>query len=105
MSGVSTKDTVNTAADGYPLAGTVFPPAGESRATLIVNGAMAVPRGHLPGWAGIGNDVPADVIRQWSGWCRQPGYATEDDPVDASVYSRLWPLAPDWLAAQAGRTR
>jgi predicted alpha/beta hydrolase len=119
--------------------------------------------GYMPGWAGIGHDVPAGVMRQWSGWCRQHDYACGDRSVDASGYSRLaaplrfislddddyaprpavqaliglypaarseplhvvprehgaarighfgffrqpqlWPLALDWLAAQARRTQ
>jgi predicted alpha/beta hydrolase len=33
--------------------------------------------GYMPGWAGIGNDVPRDVMIEWSSWCRRPGYAAE----------------------------
>ncbi len=31
--------------------------------------------GYMPGWAALGNDVPRDVIIEWSSWCRRPGYA------------------------------
>ena len=33
--------------------------------------------GYMPGWAGIGNDVPRDVMIEWSSWCRRPGYAAD----------------------------
>lgn len=32
--------------------------------------------GYLPGWTGIGEDVPANVAREWAGWCTTPGYVT-----------------------------
>jgi predicted alpha/beta hydrolase len=43
----------------------------------------------MPGWASIGNDVPAGVMQQWSGWCRLPRYAADDPTVDASGYAQL----------------
>lgn len=45
--------------------------------------------GYMPGWAGLGHDVPAEVMRQWSAWCRSPGYATADASADAGGYRRL----------------
>jgi len=45
--------------------------------------------GYMPGWTGIGNDVPAGVMQQWSGWCRLPRYAADDSTVDASGFGRL----------------
>jgi predicted alpha/beta hydrolase len=45
--------------------------------------------GYMPGWAGIGNDVPTAVMTQWSGWCRQPRYAADDRSVETSGYGRV----------------
>lgn len=32
--------------------------------------------GYLPGWAGLGEDVPSRVVREWADWCTTPGYVT-----------------------------
>jgi predicted alpha/beta hydrolase len=45
--------------------------------------------GYMPGWTGIGNDVPAGVMLQWSGWCRRPGYASDERTLDAGGYARV----------------
>lgn len=60
-------------------------------ASLWYGVAPMLPRlfGYMPGWAGIGNDVPAGVMQQWSGWCRLPRYAADDSTVDASGYAQL----------------
>jgi predicted alpha/beta hydrolase len=60
-------------------------------ASLWYGAAPVLPRvfGYMPGWAGIGNDVPAGVMQQWSGWCRLPRYAADDPTVDASGYARV----------------
>jgi predicted alpha/beta hydrolase len=33
--------------------------------------------GYIPGWSGIGEDLPPGVAREWSRWCRSPGYLTD----------------------------
>jgi predicted alpha/beta hydrolase len=32
--------------------------------------------GYLPGWMGLGEDLPAGVASEWAGWCMTPGYVT-----------------------------
>jgi predicted alpha/beta hydrolase len=32
--------------------------------------------GYLPGWTGLGEDVPSRVVREWAGWCTTRGYVT-----------------------------
>ncbi|MCH9686764.1 MAG: hypothetical protein K0V04_35350, partial [Deltaproteobacteria bacterium] len=36
--------------------------------------------GYLPGWAGLGEDLPAGVARQWAKWCRAEGYFLGEYP-------------------------
>ena len=45
--------------------------------------------GYMPGWAGMGNDVPRDVMLQWAGWVRSRRYAVDDASIDVSGYGRL----------------
>lgn len=34
--------------------------------------------GHLPGWLGVGQDVPKRVAREWARWGRHPDYLLRD---------------------------
>ncbi|MDQ3033236.1 MAG: alpha/beta fold hydrolase [Myxococcota bacterium] len=43
--------------------------------------------GYLPGWSGIGEDVPARVVREWARWCTTPGYVTGALPREALRYA------------------
>jgi predicted alpha/beta hydrolase len=36
--------------------------------------------GYVPGWMGIGEDLPAGVARQWARWCTTPGYFLGEHP-------------------------
>ncbi|NUP08332.1 MAG: alpha/beta fold hydrolase [Polyangiaceae bacterium] len=36
--------------------------------------------GSLPGWLGLGTDLPKGVARQWARWCRDPDYLMRDEP-------------------------
>lgn len=45
--------------------------------------------GYLPGWSGIGEDVPARVAREWAAWCRTEGYVTGVQPASALHYDRI----------------
>jgi predicted alpha/beta hydrolase len=57
-------------------------PAGErARMELIWRGvlpAVTATAGYLPGWAGLGVDLPKGVARQWARWCTHPGYYAID---------------------------
>ena len=69
----------------------------------------------LPGFIGLGTDVPRGVAEQWSRWCKHPRYffsthphyeralARFDGPLRAVSFSDDW-YAPrknvDWLLAQ-----
>lgn len=36
--------------------------------------------GYVPGWAGLGEDLPAGVARQWARWCLDPEYLLGERP-------------------------
>ena len=36
--------------------------------------------GHLPGWAGLGEDLPPGVALQWARWCTSPDYLLSELP-------------------------
>ena len=36
--------------------------------------------GYIPGWAGLGEDLPAGVARQWARWCLSPDYFASERP-------------------------
>lgn len=36
--------------------------------------------GYVPGWMGIGEDLPSGVARQWARWCRSPAYYLDEHP-------------------------
>lgn len=43
--------------------------------------------GRLPGWLGIGEDLPRPVAAEWSRWSRSPGYLFDDATLDRSGYA------------------
>jgi predicted alpha/beta hydrolase len=45
--------------------------------------------GYLPGRFGVGADVPAGVIRQWTRWCRTPDYVRGALGRDGTSHHRL----------------
>ncbi|MEZ4395226.1 MAG: alpha/beta fold hydrolase [Polyangiales bacterium] len=45
--------------------------------------------GYVPGWAGMGEDLPAGVAREWSGWCMSPGYLTDAVPEALGRFAAL----------------
>lgn len=51
--------------------------------TLVMRGlipGLTAAFGHLPGWAGLGEDLPAGVARQWARWCTDPEYLLSELP-------------------------
>lgn len=36
--------------------------------------------GYLPGWMGLGTDLPAGVAQEWAHWCRHPEYFIGEHP-------------------------
>jgi predicted alpha/beta hydrolase len=36
--------------------------------------------GYLPGWLGLGTDLPAGVAQEWAHWCRHPEYFIGEHP-------------------------
>lgn len=57
---------------------------------LLAAGAPAVALvGYAPAWMGIGEDLPAGVLRQWSRWCRTRGYARGAPEVGPTHYADL----------------
>jgi len=54
-----------------------WPTLGQARLGVVWN--VLVPGfssalGYVPGWAGIGEDLPGGVAREWARWCTSPGY-------------------------------
>jgi len=45
--------------------------------------------GYLPGWAGIGVDLPAGVAREWSRWTRQRDYLLACEPQAEERFRRF----------------
>jgi predicted alpha/beta hydrolase len=41
--------------------------------------------GHVPGWLGIGEDLPIGVFREWSSWCMKPGFFFDDPTLKETV--------------------
>lgn len=44
--------------------------------------------GKVPGWVGIGEEMPGSVYRDWARWCRSRNYMFDDRSVDARVRYR-----------------
>lgn len=42
--------------------------------------------GRVPGWLGLGEDMPGGAAREWAAWCRHPGYTTEALPHPRLTY-------------------
>jgi predicted alpha/beta hydrolase len=36
--------------------------------------------GYLPGWTGMGEDLPAGVAKEWAAWCQSPEYVMGAKP-------------------------
>lgn len=45
--------------------------------------------GYIPGWTGMGEDLPAGVAREWAGWCQSAGYLTDAVPGAAARFASL----------------
>ncbi len=45
--------------------------------------------GYLPGWAGLGVDIPAGVAREWSRWARHPDYLLGHEPLAEERFRRF----------------
>ena len=77
--------------------------------------------GRVPGWMGLGHDLPKGVAREWARWCRHPDYILSDDTVArrARLAKLSFPFlsygftddaygpkaAVDWWAAQLPNAR
>ncbi len=51
--------------------------------------ALTAAFGYLPGWSGIGEDLPSGVARVWARWCLSPGYLLDHVPGAAERYLAL----------------
>lgn len=38
--------------------------------------------GYVPGWLGLGVDLPKNVFLEWAGWCMQPDYLFDDETLN-----------------------
>lgn len=46
--------------------------------------------GYLPGWAGLGVDLPAGVADEWARWCRSRDYLVTHHPEARERYARFY---------------
>jgi predicted alpha/beta hydrolase len=49
---------------------------------------LSLALGRVPGWMGIGEDMPGSVYRDWARWCRSRNYMFDDRSVDARARYR-----------------
>jgi predicted alpha/beta hydrolase len=38
--------------------------------------------GYVPGWLGLGVDLPKNVFLEWAGWCMRPDYLFDDETLN-----------------------
>lgn len=60
-----------------------FPAAAQARLWLswtVILPGLTRAFGYLPSWAGLGEDLPAGVARQWARWCLSPDYFLSELP-------------------------
>lgn len=69
----------------------LYPPAlaRRYRAQLAGVPLLRATLGYIPGWLGLGTDLPAGVIHQWASWCNTPGYAKGALPADKLHYHEV----------------
>jgi len=70
----------------------LYPPALRRRYAFLLGTAVPVVNavaGYVPGFLGIGEDLPAGVVGQWARWCGTPGYARAVLGRDATHYHRI----------------
>jgi predicted alpha/beta hydrolase len=63
----------------------LFPPPESYRVYMklrVVGPAVAHAFGYLPGWFGIGEDLPKGVFLEWAGWCMNPRYLFDDPALE-----------------------
>jgi predicted alpha/beta hydrolase len=51
--------------------------------------AIATGLGYVPGRLGLGEDLPAGVAKEWSRWCRSPGYLLDHVPDAVDRFSEV----------------
>lgn len=59
----------------------LFPPPENYRIYVrlrFVGPAVAHAFGYVPGWLGVGVDLPKGVFLEWAGWCMNPRYLFDD---------------------------
>jgi predicted alpha/beta hydrolase len=59
------------------------------RGQLAVGAPIVHALGYAPGWLGLGEDVPRDVMLEWGRWCRSPGYLLDHVPGAADAFGSL----------------
>ncbi len=50
--------------------------------------ALVRSAGYLPGWAGLGEDLPPNVALQWARWCSSPEYFFSERPQLAQLMAQ-----------------
>src|SRR5690606_32528534 len=65
---------------------------------------LATALGYVPGWTGLGEDLPGGVAREWARWCRHPDYLMGYVPEARAHFASLrgpvlaWGFTDDWYA-------
>ena len=70
-----------------------FWPRGPNAIRMALNWYLLIPGvarsvGYVPGWLGIGEDLPAGVAREWAAWGRRPRYLLDGFPERAARFAR-----------------
>ncbi|MHB8603965.1 MAG: alpha/beta hydrolase family protein [Thermoplasmatota archaeon] len=69
--------------------------------------AVATLAGHLPGWTGVGEDLPKGVALEWAHWCRSRDFVFRDVPARRAAYAAIrapilaWSFTDDSYAPPA----
>ncbi len=69
-----------------------YPDALRRRYTFLLGTAVpfvSAVAGYVPGRLGIGEDLPAGVVRQWAEWCLTPGYVRGALGLDGTHHHRI----------------
>lgn len=65
--------------------------------------------GYIPGWMGLGEDAPGEVLREWAAWCRRPSFLFDRPDLPTYLHELaaptrvLLPTDDEWATEAAVR--